>query len=140
MNIYDLLNIGNVDIVESIKDVVEETREQLQGLDTDLTCKLYSSAVFDNLNKRHILNRMIETYDLECSYNHRFNMVLAGEDYYIIDLTYEQFRCDELPELKKNGFMRMDDNSFKHYLEIVGYSSVDISLKEAFMKKTRMMK
>ena len=140
MNIYDLLNIGNVDIENSILEVVEETREQLQGLDTDLTCKLYSSAVFDNLNKRHILNRMIETYDLECSYNHRFNMVLDGENYYIIDLTYEQFKSEELPELKKNGFMLMNDDTFKHYLEIVGYSSINISLKEAFMKKTKMKK
>ena len=140
MNIYDLLNINNVDIVESIKEVVEETREQLKGLDTDLTCKLYSSAVFDNLGKRHILNRMIETSDLNCIYNHRFNMVLSEDNYYIIDLTYEQFKSDELPELKKNGYMLMNDEDFKHYLEIVGYSSIDISLEDAFLKKTRKMK
>ncbi len=140
MNVYDLLNINKIDIEEAIKDTVKTVREQYKKLDTDLTCMIYSGAVSDELRKKHVLNRMVDSEDLGCVYNHRFNLVPIEEDYYVIDLTYEQFKSDDFPELKNNGYMLMNDSNFKHYLEIVGYTSIDITVKDAFFKKTRMVK
>jgi len=137
MNVYDLLNLGNVDKEQGIKDAISEVKEALKDLNTDATCKIYSGYITDALRRKHILNRIITTDDFGCSYSHQFNLVPKDEKtYYLIDLTYEQFHREEFPNLKENGYMIVEDDSFRTYLEITGATSVNITLKDAFSTET----
>jgi hypothetical protein len=45
-NIYKYLNIRNVDIEELIKESIKEVKEELNGLDTDSMCQVYTSYIY----------------------------------------------------------------------------------------------
>ena len=81
----------------------------------------------------HIIN----TLDLGYSYLHQFLLVYDGNKYYLIDLTYKQFNDNSLSELNENGYMKIDDNTFKFYLKVVTNNDLTMDLSEAFLKKGR---
>ena len=81
----------------------------------------------------HIIN----TLDLGYSYLHQFLLVYDGNKYYLIDLTYKQFNDNSLSDLNENGYIEIDDNTFKFYLKVVTNNDLTMDLSEAFLKKGR---
>lgn len=133
----NILNIKNQDIEEIIRDSIKEVKEKLQGLDYNQTCLIYSSALFEILKRKHILVHIINTLDLGYSYLHQFLLVYDGNKYYLIDLTYKQFNDNSLSDLNENGYIEIDDNTFKFYLKVVTNNDLTMDLSEAFLKKGR---
>lgn len=136
MSLYEnILNISNKNIEEEIKSSIIDTRRQLCNLNEDRMCLIYSSYIYQNLKKRHILSHIIDTKYLGLNYQHRFVLVYA-KNYYLIDLTYSQFLNNDsnLIELLKNGYQKIDNNCFELYLKgIENYEKV-IDLDEAFIR------
>lgn len=133
----NILNIKNQDIEEIIRDSIKEVKEKLKGLDYNQTCLIYSSALFEILKRKHILVHIINTLDLGYSYLHQFLLVYDGNKYYLIDLTYKQLNDNSLSDLNENGYMKIDDNTFKFYLKVVTNNDLTMDLSEAFLKKGR---
>ncbi|HIU11788.1 MAG TPA: hypothetical protein IAB65_03710 [Candidatus Onthocola stercorigallinarum] len=133
----NILNIKNQDIEEIIRDSIKEVKEKLKGLDYNQTCLIYSSALFEILKRKHILVHIINTLDLGYSYLHQFLLVYDGNKYYLIDLTYKQFNDNSLSDLNENGYIEIDDNTFKFYLKVVTNNDLTMDLSEAFLKKGR---
>ena len=133
----NILNIKNQNIEEIIQESIKEVKENLQGLDYNQTCLIYSSALFEILKRKHILVHIINTLDLGYSYLHQFLLVYDGNKYYLIDLTYKQFNDNSLSDLNENGYMKIDDNIFKFYLKVVTNNDLTMDLSEAFLKKGR---
>ncbi len=129
----DVLNIDGRPIEERIIDAIDITRYELRDLTTDQTCKFYSSHLKEVLNNMHLINRIVNTADYNLPYEHQFNLVMGDENtYYLIDLTYRQFMNIAYPELLFAGYMRVDDNMFNDYLELIGNGYIESSLEEVF--------
>lgn len=133
----NILNIKNQNIEEIIQESIKEVKENLQGLDYNQTCLIYSSALFEILKRKHILVHIINTLDLGYSFEHQFLLVYDGNNYYLIDLTYRQFNDNSLSDLNKNGYIKIDNNIFKYYLKVVTNNDFVINLNEAFIKNSR---
>ena len=82
-----LLNIQNNDIEKSIKLSINTVNEELDGLNPEQTCLIYSSYIYRNLKKMNINTRMINTLDLGFNYEHFFILVPDNNSFYLIDLT-----------------------------------------------------
>lgn len=133
----NILNIANKNIEQEIINTVEETKNELKNLTTDATCKIYSSYIKGSLDEKHILNKIINSKkDLDCSYEHEFVIVPDNKDYYLIDLTYEQFGIDnELWKLHDFGYEKMTNNKWKHYLHQISKNDYkDVELKDIIYK------
>ncbi len=133
----NILNIKNQNIEEIIQESIKEVKENLQGLDYNQTCLIYSSALFEILKRKHILVHIINTLDLGYSFEHQFLLVYDGNNYYLIDLTYRQFNDNSLSDLNKNSYIKIDNNIFKYYLKVVANNDLVINLNEAFIKNSR---
>ena len=133
----NILNIKNQNIEEIIQESIKEVKENLQGLDYNQTCLIYSSALFEILKRKHILVHIINTLDLGYSFEHQFLLVYDGNNYYLIDLTYRQFNDNSLSDLNKNSYIKIDNNIFKYYLKVVTNNDLVINLNEAFIKNSR---
>ncbi len=102
MSLYEnILNISNKNIEEEIKSSIIDTRRQLCNLNEDRMCLIYSSYIYQNLKKRHILSHIIDTKYLGLNYQHRFVLVYA-KNYYLIDLTYSQFLNNDSNLIRRN--------------------------------------
>lgn len=97
-NIYDYINIlGNKE--EKIKEVILKCKRDL-NLTTDRTCKIYSSYISNYLSEKHIVNKIINTKNLNLGYEHEFVLVpIDSNNYYLVDLTYSQFNNEYFKEL-----------------------------------------
>ncbi len=133
MNISDLLNLDGSNVEDKIVDTIDDVRVELKDLTTDMTCKIYSDYIKKSLTKKHVISRVVNTSDLDLPYEHQFNVVLDGIDnYYLIDLTYSQFKNSEFIDLLFQGFMKIKNKDFSRYLEIVGNGKSDVKLEDLF--------
>ena len=121
MKIEDIVNIKKEFLEEKIEEAICETKEELEGLTTETTCFIYSSILGENLRKKHIANKIESTTEYDYSYIHQFNTVFKNDDeFYLIDLTYPQFKNNSFPELLEKGYMLVDEGKFYEYLNVVG--------------------
>ena len=119
-NIYEILNIGNNNIEETIIKCINNTRHDLRNIVQKQRCKIYSSYFSDLLKKEHITHKIINTLELGYDYDHHFVLVPKDSNcYYLIDLTYSQFETDRFSELLDNGYIVVNDAMFSIYLSIV---------------------
>ncbi len=133
MNISDLLNLDGSNVEDKIVDTIDDVRVELKDLTTDMTCKIYSDYIKKSLTKKHVISRVVNTSDLDLPYEHQFNVALDGIDnYYLIDLTYSQFKNSEFIDLLFQGFMKIKNKDFSRYLEIVGNGKSDVKLEDLF--------
>ena len=133
MKLEDLLNLDGIEIEDKIVDSIDDVRVELRDLTTDLTCKIYSSYMREALGNRHLISRIVNTKELGLPYEHLFNVVVDGVDnYYLIDLTYKQFNNNEFIDLLLQGFMKINDETFNRYLEIVGKDKININIEDIF--------
>lgn len=138
MNISDLLNLNGGNIEDKVVDSIDEVRDEIGDLTTDLTCKIYSDYLKRSLTNKHVINRVINTSDLGLSYEHLFNIVVDGLDtYYLIDLTYEQFKNSEFVELLFQGYMKVNDKDLNKYLEIVTGDVCNFKLEDIIYKSKK---
>lgn len=128
MSIYQMLNVTGNDIEERVVEAIQETKEELSGLTTERTCKIYSDSVARNLMKRHVIQKRIDTKKYNYSYDHQFNIVPITEKLsFLIDLCYSQFGDDTYPELLQKGYQIIPSTDLSHYLSIVGQAKNDVN-------------
>lgn len=102
-------------------------------------CKVYSSFIFDELQKAHITSRIIKTSDFSNGYDHTFVLVPVvpeKEEYYLIDLTFNQFPKEKsgiFLTLETNGYQLVNNNLWYLYLQHITNTKTEIcSLDEVF--------
>lgn len=137
-------NIMKVNQNKVISDSIKNVNDELNGLTKDRMCKVYSSYVYNELKKNHILARLINKNDLGFDYEHQFILVPINKltkDYYLIDLTYSQFvknKEDEkvFTELLNKGYQKINNELWIQYLRnILRNNNVKSSIDEAFNKE-----
>lgn len=129
MNIF---NIKGQNIEEVIKDSIKEVIKELDGLEKNQTCLIYSSYLYNILKRKNVLVHLINTKDLGFNYEHQF-LLVYDNSYYLIDLTYIQFGDNSLGDLNNNYYMLVDDDILKYYLFVVTNENKDITLSSAFL-------
>lgn len=140
MELYDLMkNIRNISKEDEIIKAIAKTKEKLNGLTEERMCKVYSSAIYDELQKAHVSSRIIKTTDLMPGYDHTFVLVpenSAQEKYYLIDLTISQFPKEQsgvFTHLENNGYQLINNDTWFFYLQhITNNKEITCSLDEAY--------
>lgn len=128
-----LLNINNINIEEAIKQAIEDTKGNLKGLSLERMCQVYTSYLFENLRKRHLIVRIINTKELGLEFEHFFIIVNNGGYFYLCDLTYAQFQSNIFPSLLKNGYQIITNMDFNEYLNVIENKEIPyINLEELF--------
>lgn len=127
MELYDYMkNIKRVNREEIIKECIINSKKNLNGLTNERMCKVYSSSVFQELNKKGIGSRIINTIDLGFDYEHHFVLVNDIDKYYLIDLTFSQFLIDDdmFNKLNSYGYIMVNDELLNRYLSFINKNSV----------------
>ncbi len=141
MSLYDkMLNIANIDKESVIKKAIENTKRDLDGLDYERMCLVYSSYLYENLKALSCLAYIIDTNDLGFDYEHRFVLVPTdNSNYYLADLTYKQFvkEDDILSKLYNDGYEKIDNDKYNYYLSKVTNSNKDMTIDESIFKETK---
>lgn len=83
----ELINIRNNDIIGELDKIIEE----LKIHDVDGMCVVYTSLIMNRLASKNILCKMINTNDLDITYEHYFLLIPYMDSYILVDPTYEQF-------------------------------------------------
>ena len=141
MSLYDrMLNIANIDKESIIRKAIENTKRDLDGLDYQRMCLVYSSYLYENLKELSCLAYIIDTNDLGFDYKHRFVLVPVDDsNYYLADLTYKQFvKEDEvLSKLYNDGYEKIDNDKYNYYLNKVTGSDKDITIEESLFREAK---
>lgn len=138
MELYDKLkNITGKNNEEELVKSIAVVRDTLNGLVEERMCKVYSSFLLNELRKRHVPCRLINTSDLGLDYEHVFVLVPHNDNgYFLSDLTFSQFSSnkEELEQLLVNGYQLMNDQSLKCYLDVISKRNLvdNVSLDEVF--------
>ena len=137
MDLYNkMLNIKNLNIKKEIEESISKTKQELDNLTENQTCKIYSSKVYEKLTEKGIIARLIDTKDFGNYYSHMFVIATLGKDNYLIDLTYKQFNEEEkLPSLLNNGYILLNEDIFKEYLGVVIKNRDSFTIEDAIYKK-----
>ena len=128
MNLYDVMNnITGVDKEKTINAAITNVKQILNGLITEQTCKIYSSYLLRELTKMHLTARLINTLNLGLVYEHEFILVPNTTNYYLIDLTFQQFpkQSSNLENLLKKGYQLIDNQTIKDYINTI--SPIELS-------------
>lgn len=143
MSLYDrMLNISNIPKESIIEKTIENTKEELVGLDYERMCLVYTSYLYENLKSLSSLAYIVDTTDLGFDYKHRFVIVPDVDKKYLLDLTYKQF-CSEdkyLNKLLNDGYQEIDDSLYNYYLGKVTNSKTNITIDESIFKEVRGIK
>ena len=141
MSLYDrMLNIANIDKESIIRKAIENTKSDLDGLDYERMCLVYSSYLYENLKELSCLAYIIDTNDLGFDYKHRFVLVPVDDsNYYLADLTYKQFGKEDevLTKLYNDGYEKIDNDKYNYYLNKVTGSDKDITIDGSLFKETK---
>lgn len=139
MNFYSkLLNIKGENTEKLIEEAIKEVQTELANLDYERMCLVYNSYLYNTLLKKHVLVHIIDTSDLNLSYEHRFLLVFDGKEYYLCDLTYSQFKSSEFPELISKGYQKCSDEDIKRYLNIISKENINLCMDEVFTSNNKL--
>ena len=134
MDLYaKMLNISGNNVLLSIQEAIKETTAALKYLTYERMCLVYSSYLYNNLSKRHLLVRLIDTNDINLKYQHRFILVKDNNIYYLCDLTFAQFNSSLFLDLNTQGYMLCDNQLFNEYLKVVTNEYPNIFLEDVFI-------
>lgn len=109
-------------------------------------CKVYSSYLHEELQKRHVPASIINTMEIGIDYEHIFILVSTNieEKYYLSDLTFNQFHTNEneFTKLLIDGYQIVDNSLFNKYLQIISNNKLDepIYIDDAFYKVNQTKK
>jgi hypothetical protein len=138
MDLYNIIkNVYGANNEAELANAVEAVRETIGELEKERMCKVYSGFLLQELKKRHVPARLINTTDLGISYEHEFVLVPSNDEgYYLADLTYSQFHDNsiQLRQLLNAGYQYMDSSSWNRYVYVVsrGNSVNELLLDNAF--------
>lgn len=135
-----MLNIANLNKESIIKRAIENTKSDLDGLDYERMCLVYSSYLYENLKELSCLAYIVDTDDLGFDYKHRFVLVPVDDsNYYLADLTYKQFGKDDdiLSKLSSDGYEKIDNEKYNYYLSKVTGSEKDITIDESLFREAK---
>ena len=141
MSLYDrMLNIANLNKESIIRKAIENTKSDLNGLDYERMCLVYSSYLYENLKELSCLAYIVDTDDLGFHYKHRFVLVPDDDgNYYLADLTYKQFGKDDevLNKLYNDGYEMLDNEKYNYYLNKVTGTNKDITIDESLFREAK---
>lgn len=134
MDLFKMMqNIRGIDVEEEIEKSIDNVREKLKDLTINQTCAIFSSYLFEEMKKRHLNIRLINMLDLSLNFEHYFVLVNNFGEFYIVDLTYNQFNKSEFSILKHRGYMKVDDTILNRYLSLIeGIQVEDFSCDNLF--------
>lgn len=142
--IKNLLNISGGDVEEKLKSSISEVNKELSGLDIEQMCRVYSGHLYKSLRDKHVMCRLVDTSDLNCSYAHQFILVNDIKRYFVADLTFRQFGEDDyLKSLSKDGYEEFDSLKWAYYFskfDCYGVSSMDEVFDGSYTNKKSMSK
>lgn len=130
MELYDMIrNISGKNNEDELVKAISCVRKKLENLDEERMCRIYSSCLLNELLKRHVPSRLINTSDLGLDYEHEFVLVAKSEEsggYFIADLTFSQFssQSDYFIKLLECGYQSIDYNDLVSYLNIISKGPV----------------
>lgn len=142
MRLYEQMqNILGNNILTELNHAITETNIELAGLIKERMCKVYNSVLYANLQKRHILAKLVNTLDLGLNYEHLFVLVYDKE-YMVVDLTFLQFPNKDKEIFKKLlevGYQEMNDNLFNSYLRNIENNDKFFLIEDVFydLRKAR---
>lgn len=120
MEIFKMMqNIRGINVEEEIKYTINDVREKLKDLTKERMCAVYSGYLYEEMKKRHLNVRIINTLDLALNFKHYFILVNGEGIFYLVDLTYEQFSNSNFNNLLIDGYMKLDNNILNEYLSII---------------------
>ncbi len=124
MELYDMMtNILGKDIETELINAISRVKEKLNSLNEDRMCKVYSSFLLEELLKRHISSRLINTSDLGLDYEHVFVLIRRNDanGYFLVDLTFSQFELYSVyfSKLLMDGYQAIDDKGLNYYLSLI---------------------
>lgn len=96
----------------------------MKDLTKERMCAVYSGYLFEEMKKRHLNVRIINTLDLALNFKHYFILVNGEGTFYLVDLTYEQFSNSNFNNLLIDGYMKLDNNILNEYLSIIESKTV----------------
>lgn len=133
LDVFQLLNLSGGDVESKIQSAIADTNEELDFLPIERTCVVYSNYLYNNLRKRHLVTRLVDTTDLGGDFMHHFVMVADDKkSYYVADLTYGQFGEDKvLKDLLENGYEKFNKDKWSYYMSRLG-CTMGSSMDEAF--------
>ncbi len=123
---------------DEIKMCIKKTLDDLQTIEKKGNCKTYSAYLSYYLRMNHIPNKVVRTSDLGYNYSHDFVLVPKdSNNYYLIDLTYEQFNNENFKELLFKGYEEINDLEFDLYMSVVTGEINNYSLDDIFFKTNK---
>lgn len=138
MELFDMMkNIRGNDIEQELNNAIIYVKNALKGLTEERMCKIYSGYLHEELQKRHIPARIINTFELGVDYEHFFILVPSeNEKYFLADLTFSQFKPQKgnFDTLLEKGYQSINDSLFNEYLRIIScnQSMDNVFLDDAF--------
>ena len=134
MELSELMrNIRQANVEEEIKKAIEKIKLEYGNLITEQTCRIYSGLLYEELKSKHVPIRLVSTGELGLKYDHMFLIVNSSDImYYLIDLTYEQFKNNNFEDLLKNGYKVINNQEINKYLEIVSQDKTDYKLDDLY--------
>lgn len=141
MELYELMkNIRDISFEAEIQLAIEKTKEKLKDLATERMCKVYSSVIYEELQRSHVPSRIVSTDDLKDGYIHEFVLVpenIEEDMFYLIDLTFDQFPKDKtgiFKSLEEDGYQLINNDSWCFYIQHVtnDKKEVSYSMSDAF--------
>ena len=126
-SLYDILNIEKIDIEKGIRVAIAETKKELNGLSVEQMCLVYTSYLYQNLKKEHIVCYIVDTKeDLGRRYQHRFIVLPKDDDNkYILDLTVSQFGDDIMfREMALHGYKLLNNDEYNLYVDYISVNYV----------------
>ena len=128
MDLYkQMRNIRGKSNREELEKCIKIVRARFKDLTEQRTCKIYNGELYKDLISNHIPAKLMNTKDLDMNYEHVYVMVLDDTDGYLVaDLTFSQFENDDekFSDLKDNGYMKMDEELYADYLDILSNSNL----------------
>lgn len=142
-------NIYKKDYEKELIESIGAVQHQLKGLVLEQTCKVYSSFLFHELTNRHVPCRLISTLHLGFDFEHWFLLIPHDQSqYFLVDLTYQQFGCYEsFFKLFNQGYQVVDNSLFQSFLSHIprcnsshSYLLNDVYFQEIYNEKDTILK
>lgn len=133
-----MLNIANKDIEKTIKNVIIKEKNTINN--SDGMCKVAANFIYNDLLDEHIIARIVNTNELGSGYEHEFVIVKDKNDYFLIDITYNQFLNKGTilnQQLLVQNYIKVDNLILLNYLNsIPNFYKIDyINIEEIFFKQ-----
>ena len=122
-------NISGKNNEEELIKAIAIVRKDLENVVEKGRCKFYSGHLVNELIKRNVPSRLINSLDLGLDYEHEFVLVPNNDingGYFLADLTFSQFQSDSnlFTKLINDGYQPIGDVELTVYLNTISHEEV----------------